>query len=230
MKRNFLLALATLLGLSLPAFAGWLHSCEPHCITPPPADCPDCGCPCDHRLHLAIGDAQKLIDKLACGECAVDRIKAAKKLGCRLHADFCTCPEVADALVRALQNDPCWIVRREAAWALAMQGARTEPVVLALYLAARLDHHYMVRDRAAEALDILTVCRRDCYTDLFARADVLIVELRKGGLYKPGCNELSVALAAMCSGSSATVIVAPPTVKPELLAPPTAPAPMPRGK
>jgi hypothetical protein len=230
MKRVFLFSSIAVLGLTLSAWGAGLScsNCGEHCIEPPPADCPDCGCPCAHR-HCWLSNcahAQKLVGELASGECAHERVRAARKLGCRLHADFCCTPEVLDALIRALQNDSCWEVRRAAAWSIAMQGARTDAAVLALYLAARLDHHYMVRDGALEALDVLLVCRRDCFKDLFARADVLAVELRKGGFYKPGCNELNIAFSGACTHADVQPMPATAT---ELIAPPSA-TPMPRGK
>jgi hypothetical protein len=59
-----------------------------------------------------------------------------------------------------------------------MQGARTQYTVLALYLASKCDHHYMVRDRAKEALDQLLLCNRQCYKELFASADAAVKKLR----------------------------------------------------
>src|SRR5437763_1717307 len=204
MKRAFLLSAVALLGLTMSAWAGGLlcHCCAT-CKEIPPPDCPNCGCACDHGLHMCCAfrtrHAEKLIEKL-CSDCCCDRIKAAEKLGNRLHADYCCDPEVLSALIRALQNDSCWEVRRAAAWSILSQQARTEDAVLALYLASRLDRHYLVRDRAAEALDILLVCRRDCFKDLFARADVLVVELRKAGAYRPGTHDFTVALQSACGG------------------------------
>jgi hypothetical protein len=116
--------------------------------------------------------------------CCCDRIKAAENLGSRLHADFCCTPEVLSALTGALANDPCWEVRRAAAWSIAHQKARTEEGVLALYLASKLDPHYLVRDAANDALGILLVCRRECFKDVFAHGDEMVKALR--GHYKPG--------------------------------------------
>jgi hypothetical protein len=204
MKRLFALSAVTLLGLATSGWAGGLCNLGVHCTEPPEPDCPDCSCPCGHRLSLCTkakcAKSQKLIETLCSGECCCERIKAAKKLGCRLHADFCADPEVLTALAQALLGDPCWEVRREAAWSIAMQGARTEYGVLALYLAVKLDHHYLVRDRAAEALDILTLCRRDCYKELYKQADVLVSQIRKSGLYKPGCTTINLQELCECCG------------------------------
>jgi hypothetical protein len=202
MKRLFVLTVAAMLGVSASAWAGSLFCNHGvHCITPPCPDCPDCGCPCDHRLPALFGGhADKTICELNSAECCCDRIKAAKKLGCRLHADFCANPEVLSALIAALQCDPCWEVRREAAWAIAMQGARTEQGVLALYIASKLDHHYLVRDRAAEGLDILTVCRKACYVELLKNADNLIKDLRKQG-YRPGTANCRVLFDGCCAAA-----------------------------
>jgi hypothetical protein len=129
--------------------------------------------------------AHRLIDQLAHGACCA-RIKAAKKLGCRLHADFCCAPEVLAALARALQCDSCWEVRRAAAWSIAMQDARVPVGVLALYVASKLDPHYLVRDKATEALGILLLCRESCFKTLLANADELVKRLR--GKYRPGVS------------------------------------------
>jgi hypothetical protein len=234
MKRAFFLAGLALVGFTVSAWgAGLLHHCSGgHCIEPP-AECPDCGCACDHGLHHCsawrTSHAQKLIETLASGETSCERLKAAKKLGHRLHADYCCDPEVLAALIAALQNDPCWEVRSAAAWSIGMQGARTNEGVLALYLASRLDRHYLVRDSAADALDILLICRRECFKDLFARADVLVTELRRGGLYRPGSNELRIAMAGACT--HATVIEMAPPVRGAAPMPlERIPAPMPPGK
>jgi hypothetical protein len=195
MKRLIGLTLFALIGVASSAWAGH-HCCEPQCITPPPPNCPDCGSPCDHCLHISLAGCehiQKLIQELSGCTCC-DRIHAAKKLGCRLHGDFCNDPEILTALVNALQCDPCWEVRRAAAWSILGQHARTEQGVLALYIASRLDPHYLVRDRAAEALDILTLGRKECFTGVFENGDKLIADLKKAG-YKPGSENCSVLLA-----------------------------------
>jgi hypothetical protein len=195
MKRLIGLTLTALIGMAASAWAG--HHCEPQCITPPPPSCADCNCPCDHGLHISLGGCehvQKLIEKLHGCTCC-DRISAAKKLGCRLHGDFCTNPEILAALINALQCDPCWEVREAAAWSIAMQNARTEQGVVALSIASRLHPHCLVRDRAAEALDILTLGRKECFPGVFENGDKLIADLKKAG-YKPGSANCSAILAA----------------------------------
>src|SRR5205823_14935245 len=111
----------------------------------------DCTCPCGKRLPLTLcgpEHAQKYIDSLSdCGSDCCVRIKAVKKLGSRLHADFCCNPAVLVALTDALLFDRCWEVRYAAAWALFKQDARTNDAVLALYVSSRIDPHYMVRTR-----------------------------------------------------------------------------------
>src|SRR5262249_25411451 len=152
------------------AWAGGLcgRDCTGTCKPIPSPSCPDCGNPCDRGIHICTCGKSKrarcLIDELNADTCC-ERIQAARKLGCRLHADFCCDPEVLSALVHALLCDPCWEVRRAAAWSIAMQKARTDFGVLALYVASKIDSHYLVRDKAAEALDILTLCRKDCFKE-----------------------------------------------------------------
>jgi hypothetical protein len=140
------------------------------------------------------------------------RIAAVKKLGCRWHADYCRDSAVLDALLHALQCDSCWEVRRHAAWSLLGQNARTEAAVLALYIAGRLDPHYMVRIRAAEALDILTIGNRECYEELFKAADPLIRVLRAKG-YQPGrdCCAITSATALSPNGGLAIATTLPAT-------------------
>jgi hypothetical protein len=205
MKHLFGWSILALLGLATSGWAaGLCCNLGVHCVEPPAPDCPNCSCPCEHRLGLCMGSSkstQKTIDTLCSGETCCARIKAAKKLGCRLFADFCRDPEVLNALVQALLSDPCWEVRREAAWSIAMQGARNEYGVVALYLASRLDHHFLVRDKAAEALDILLVCRRDCFKEVFAQADELITQIKRRGLYKPGCTTINLQELCATIGS-----------------------------
>jgi hypothetical protein len=214
-KRSLYLPLVALLALAPAARAGHFFSCcnaGIHCMIPPP-ECPDCGdaCPsCHHCWAWQSEHAQKLIDQLANGECCCDRIKAAEKLGCCLHANWCCNPEIADALVAALECDTCWEVRRAAAYSLALQGARTQYTVLALYLASKLDHHYMVRDRAKEALDILTLCRRECYKQLFDSADKEIGKIKP--YYNP-TNEQCVHLVLDCGCITVHVCKKPPEEK-----------------
>lgn len=199
MRRTTTLALAGLLALAAPGRAGFPCGCTTRCTVPPPPDCPDCSCPCDHRLPGALFGAEhahKLICELH-GETCCERIKAAKKLGHRMHADFCGDPAVLEALIGALQCDPCWEVRRAAAWSLLGQDARVDEALLALYVASKLDPHYLVRTRAAEALDILTVCRKGCYKCLFESGDNLVKELKARGV-KPGSDNCRVVYGAAC--------------------------------
>lgn len=197
MKRALCLGALAMLCLGASAWGGGmgLPCCNHgiHCIVPPPPACPDCREPCARRLCLTCcgsDHAHQLVERLCtCDDCC-GRIKAARKLGCRLHADFCHDPQVLSALVHALHCDPCWEVRREAAWSIAMQGARTDYGVLALYLASKIDPHFLVRDRANDALDILIVCRRNCFKELFADADAWMKKNLKGK-YKPAdCHRL----------------------------------------
>jgi hypothetical protein len=203
MRRIFALSLAALLGTAAVSQAGVLscRTCGQQCNPIPCPDCPDCSGPCEHRMHLALlgGQAEKLIEGLSSCECCV-RIKAVKKLGCRLHADFCSEPCVLNALLSALLCDRCWEVRRHAAWSLMLQGARTEQGLVALYISSKLDPHYMVRARALEALDILTLCRRECYKGLFEQADGLIKDLRAQKFVpgSEGCNVAFEQLGGSC--------------------------------
>lgn len=229
MRRLLALSLTALLTLTAAGQgAGFLclNSCV-HCMVPPPPRCPDCSCPCDHGLHLCSQrkseHAHKLIDQLCDESCCV-RIKAAKKLGCRLHADFCCDHEVLTALIGALQCDPCWEVRAAAAWAIEHQNARTQEGVLALYVASKADPHYLVRVAAAEGLDILIINKRECFTQLLKGADVLIVQLRKLG-YKPGSESCKLVFASAC-GACGIVPAAPPPVVPG--GPPPEPIPAPK--
>ncbi len=175
-----------------------------HCVTPPAPPCPDCDCPCDRGLHLCgpwkARRACDLAGRLADGDCC-ERLRAAQKLGSRLHADFCCSPEVLPALLRAIQCDSCWGVRRAAAWSVALQRAHTPEAVLALYLASKLDPHYLVRAKAQEALEVLLVCRKGCFKDVFATGDELAKQLK--GKYKPGsgeCIDLGQCSAACPTG------------------------------
>jgi HEAT repeats len=202
MKRFLLLAVFALFGFGASARADILNCLNHgiHCICPCPT-CPDCTGPCEHRLHLCTchqqASAQKLIEQLS-SACTCDRLHAAEKLGCRLHADFCCTPEILGALVHALQCDPCWEVRKAAAWSIAYQGARVDAGVMALYLASKLDPHYLVRDAATDALGVVLIGRGECFRDTFARADALIKTF-PGGRYKPGTPEC-LHLAEACAG------------------------------
>jgi hypothetical protein len=233
MKRIFCLTTVAFLGLAAQSwgspFACWNFGI--HCIQPPPPSCPDCSCPCDTGFHHCSNwksaHAQKLIDQLG-SDCCCDRIRAAAKLGSRLHADFCCNPEVLNALAHALQCDACWEVRKAAAWSIAYQKARNEQGVLSLYLASKLDPHYMVRDAANDALSVLLVCRRECFTDLFKSADEMAKQLK--GKYKPGsgeCVDLVGACLSSCHAAPAPGPQAPPAAGPQA---PLPQAPLPRGK
>jgi hypothetical protein len=183
-------------GLS-PAVGAGDHDrcCGPqcgHCIVPPPPFCPKCTCPCDKwRLCLCPGshvnETYRWIDRLMRCTNSQSRLLAAAKLGCRWHADFCQTPEVLTSLIAALHCDTCWQVRRAAATSIRQQNARTAQAILALYIASKLDPHYLVRERANESIDILLVLQRPCYKQLFKDADGLIKKLR--GKYKPGSHD-----------------------------------------
>ena len=179
-RRLFFLALPALLGLAASAQAGLPGGCKTRCIEPP-EDNPNCKCPCEKRLNLCLfgkDHAHKYFDRLNCDETCCVRVKAVRKLGSRLCADFCNDPEVLEALISALFYDPCWLVRKEAAWSIHGQRAYTDEALLALYISSKIDPHVMVRARAAEALDLLTLCRRKCYKDLYAFGDNAIKELK----------------------------------------------------
>jgi hypothetical protein len=218
MKRLMGISFVTLVGLAAPAWAGFgacLLNHGIYCICPPPPDCPDCCPPCESRLfHFCscrkAEHAQELISELSSCECC-ERIRAAKKLGSRLHADFCCNPEVLSALAHALACDPCWEVRSAAAWGIAYQGARVDEGVLGLYLASKLDPHYMVRDAATDALGVLLVCRRDCFTDLFARADAWAAKNK--GRYKPGTPGCVTAAVEILGGTIVPATPPPPPAK-----------------
>lgn len=192
--------------------------CKLHCTVPPPPRCPNCGDPCEHRLALCGLCSEKhvpaLLDELHSKDYCKRR-EAVEKLGCRLHADVCRQPPVLDALLHALQCDSCWEVRRAAAWALFHQRARAECVVLALYISSRLDPHYMVRVRAAEALDLLTLGRVECYQEMYKAADQLLRVLRGKG-YQPGRDCCVITMAA-CGpdGKLALATTLPETPKKE---------------
>jgi hypothetical protein len=215
MRRIVPLALLTLAGLALHARAGGLLChCAKKCVTPGEPCCLECNCPCDHRLSLTLcgpEHAACYIETLRnCDASCCERIKAAKKLGCRLHADVCRDHCVLEALLTALLSDPCSEVRRAAAWALLHQNARFEEAVLALYVSSKLDPHYQVRENAAYVLDILTVCRGNCYKELYASGDRLIRELRTLKVV-PGTDSFRLAYGG--------AVLAPPAALPPAAAP-----------
>jgi hypothetical protein len=215
MKRLVIASLTALLGLSASAQAGGLFCGCAHCQPGPTCNLPD-KCPCDGlRIGGLLGaeHTQKLLQELcSCDSC--ERLKAAKKLGCLVHADFCSCPDVLTALAHAAMCDPCWVVRRAALRSIAGQGARTEYGVLVLYVASKLDHHFLVRDAATDALSILLVCRYENYKCLFEQADVLIKKIRpqynptKGecvNLVDGFCAEHGIIPGAITSHAAVTV-------------------------
>lgn len=196
MRGSVVLVLATLWALSPRLWAGDHDRCfQPpcgHCIVPPPPFCPKCTGPCDKcRLCLCPAwhakETYVWIDRLMRCTNAQARRTAADKLGCRWHADFCQTPQVLTSLIAALHCDACWEVRRVAATSLRQQNARTPSAILALYIASKLDPHYLVRERANESIDILLALQRPCYKQLFKDADELIKKLR--GKYKPGSHD-----------------------------------------
>ncbi len=76
------------------------------CKPVPCSTCPDCSCPCERRLPLNLfGDChvEALIEKLHTGDCC-ERIEAARKLGNRFHADFCSQPCVLSGSGAALRD------------------------------------------------------------------------------------------------------------------------------
>jgi hypothetical protein len=220
MRRFIGLSLLALLAAAGAARAGLLPCCGGCPCKPIPCDdCPDCNpCPCEHRLHLTLHGschAEKFVEMLGSGDCC-ERIKAVEKLGCRLHADFCTEPFVLPALLNALHCDPCWEVRRGAAWALAGQNAQTEAVILSLYVQSKIDPHYLVRTRAAEALDILTVCRAKCYKGLYEQGDAMVKVLR-ANKYKPGTPGCQALLAGVCGAAPLPPVAVPPGPPPVVM-------------
>lgn len=215
MKRSFLLSAAACLALTTGVYAGgpvcWNGGI--HCQVPEPY-CPDCCGPCEQGRHhnsaRQCARAHELVCQL-CDPCCCTRITAAKKLGHRWNGDFCCNEEVLPALVHALLCDTCWEVRRAAAWSIAYQKARVPQGVLALYLAARLDPHYLVRDASSDALDVLLVCRRDCFKDLFAAADELAKNLR--GRYRPTTGDCIELVNGLCAGVVEAAPAAPAVEK-----------------
>jgi hypothetical protein len=72
----------------------------------------------------------------------------------------------------------------------------------------------MVRDRAIMALDVLLVCRRECFETLFKYGDDLVKELRKRG-WKPGsadCLVLFNLSCAACPAPEGVAVQTPPIV------------------
>lgn len=197
------------------------YCCKPHCTVPPPPRHPNClSCPCDHRLCCTLyppEHARQLMEELKSPDFCKRR-SAIEKLGSRWHADYCRDPAVLEALLRALHCDSCWEVRRAAAWGLFHQNARSDEVVLALYLSSRVDPHYAVRTRAAEALDLLTLGRRECYEELYKAADRLVGVLQDKG-YKPGRDCLISCKAARLPDGRLAISTSLPKTPEELPTP-----------
>jgi hypothetical protein len=198
MKRILGLSAAALLSWTAAADAGFFcHKCAgDHCKPMPPTPPCDCGDPCAEGHHHCSAwkskRAHKLLEELCAEDCCT-RIHAARKLAHRFNGDFCCDCDILPALVKALLSDPCWEVRRAAAWAIAMQGARTEFALIALYVSSRTDAHYLVRDRAQEAFDQLILCRRECYKKLFLATDALVAQLRIEKI-RPGRDKADVLI------------------------------------
>jgi len=140
-------------------------------------------------------------------EACYDRRMAVKKLGCRLHHDDASDPLVVDALVNSLQCDKCPEVRQAAAWSIFKFSARSNRSLLALYVSSKLDPHYMVRVKAAEAVDILTVRDRPRYKGLLESGDKLVEDL-KAHDFVPGSDRCRVLLNQACSRCGVQALVA----------------------
>jgi hypothetical protein len=195
MKRLMVFSLVALVGTFASARAGspclgcgcGHDRCKPY----PEQECPDCSGPCCGprlRLFHLHNSCQAIADLCSC-ECG-ERIHAARKLG---HGDFCSDCEILPALVKALLSDPCWKVRQAAAWSIYKIGARTELALVALYVSSRLDRHYLVRDKAKDAIDILILCRTACYTELFKASDALVKQLSAEGI-RAGSDKAQIIL------------------------------------
>jgi hypothetical protein len=222
MRRIGLLCFVILLILT-PKVPGLTPRCLTRCQPVPLSPCPPCPNPCANRLCLTLYDsahAQKLIAGLASPSWC-QRQRGVEWLGSRLHADFCRDPEVLRTLSTVLQCDPCWHVRRAAAWAIFRQRANTAEGLLSLYISSQLDPHYLVRMRALEAIDILTVTAPSCYKPLFERGDKLIAELR-AKKYEPGSEKCWVILDSACAAAG---ISQPPPATTPSPAPSSQPAP-----
>lgn len=198
MRRTIGIALILLLGLTASSQAGWPWFSRP--VEDNPAPSPN-GAESEsgvsnHRWSLTLygpDHAHQLIEMLACGE-ACKRAEAVKKLGNRLHADFCSDPAVLTALLNALHCDPSWEVRRAAAWSLLGQNAHVPPALLSLYIQSKIDPHCLVRMRASEALGLLTLGHKGACTELYAKGD-RIIKLLKEGHYEPGATGCQILLA-----------------------------------
>lgn len=183
MRNSLWLAGPLLLGLLSPvAWAIGTGKCGPACMYPPPLNCPGECDVCEKRVNLNVFGTQHALDLIAelkNHDNACIRAKAAKKLGCRLHADICHDPGVLEALLDTILLDPCWEVRKEAIWALYWQGARNKDAYMVLYVAQRIDPHYMVRDAALHIEVDLLLCNRYCMQPYYNAWDKLIAQLRR---------------------------------------------------
>jgi hypothetical protein len=226
MKRTLYLIASALIGL----LAANVRAAE---LDPTPGcDGWSCGDPCGKlRLGPVFGPehTQRLIDQ-ANSKSEKARITAVRKLGCQLHADFCKNPEVLNALTHALSCDPRWEVRWEAVWSIAGQGACVPEAVFALYLASRLEKHYMVRADAERALQTLTAhCKSGCQ-DLYHAADALLPHL--GCDYDPAKGKCVDLIAAFhnCHWAGAELLPANPAIETRSSKPEPIPAPKEPGK
>jgi len=183
--------------------------CGISCYHPPPPEPCICEDPCCKGHHWCwpwqAATTARLLDQLE--DCHYRcRAQAAHGLGCRLHADFCCNPEIVSALVHALQCDPCWVVRRQAAWAIAYQGVANQCGWTALFLASRLDPHYLVRDAAANALSVLeTQISLGCIKEWRTMGEEF--EKLVKSKYKPGKEDCYSVYPPFCECYGMTVVV-----------------------
>lgn len=240
MKQIWSLALALGVCVVPPAWGFGFICCNKgiHCLPQLPTPCDGCGCPCADGHHRCsprkAARANALVAQLCAPGCC-ERIEAARKLAHRWNGDFCCDPEIEPALIRALLCDTCWEVRRAAGWSLAMQGDRNSTVIVALYVSSKMDPHYLVRDRAKEAIDILLICRRDCFKDLFGTFGDDLIKALKKAKFKPGSDNCMLAYDEGCAGCgivggivSGTDVPALPAGPSAVPAPELLPAPAPR--
>ncbi len=172
------------------------------CYQPPAPEPCICDDPCTKRGRLCLpwysSKTAALLEQLQ--DCHYRcRAEAAKKLGSRLCTDYCCHPEIVPALVHTLQCDSCWVVRRAAARALGYQVAANQCVWTALFLASRLDPHYLVRDEAADALAIVqTQISLGCIREYREAAEAF--EKAVKGHYKPGKPGCELVYPPFCDG------------------------------
>ncbi len=159
------------------------------CYHPPcPEPCESCG---DVGRHLCLPWYDRATESLLCDlqDCHSHvRAKAAEKLGFWLRTDAGTCPEVVCSLIYVLQCDSCWDVRKEAAWSIARQKVDDPTGYTVLYLAMKLDPHWMVRDAATDALKLMeTQLSPGCIREW--KANAAAIEPKCKPYYKPGKDE-----------------------------------------